>query len=620
MSPPPASRIPWYTHFRNPLSAVGFVIALGAGLFHLSLFVLDAGQRYHNPYLNIWFFVVDPPFVFGGVGIALAGAWRQRRRLHRGAIQAGGGVPVYTWRGVMLTGALTLLLLVPFFALTSYTGYNYTDSVEFCGQVCHVPMNPVYTAYQNSPHARVECSHCHIGEGASWFVRSKLSGTRQVFATLLDSFARPIDTPIVDLRPARETCERCHWPEKAFGAKVVDLPHFACDEASTPRPLSMVLKTGGGDPEMVELHGIHWHLHPEHQTEYVTTDADRLVIPWVRVTTPEGARVFRSDGLPPDDPPPAGDLRIMDCLDCHNRPSHNYRPPDRLANVLLSQGHLDRSLPFVKREAARLLSIRHADTAAARSAIPAGLRGFYAESYPEVARERAAAIEEAARYLVGAYERNFFPEMKTDWRSHPDHIGHKYSPGCFRCHGGDHRAADGAVIRRDCSLCHEFMEHKEEEGMQVLVPGAYRHPLPLGPAHAELDCHRCHDGGPTPPPTCAGCHAEIAGFLAGSLAVRPDLAGEPDPHHGELECTDCHEEERSFAAGEIFPLCVSCHEGEDILDVAREKLAAAEAALAAAPSSAVRDALARIPPVHNLALAVQALREAAGGALEAGER
>ena len=146
-------------------------------------------------------------------------------------------------------------------------------------------MNPVFTAYQVSPHARVSCSSCHIGEGASWFVRSKLSGTRQVFATLFDSFRRPIETPIKDLRPARETCERCHWPEKAFGSKVVDLPHFAADEENSRRPLSMVLKTGGGDPAHVEVSGIHWHSIAAHQTEYISTDPKRLDIPWVRTIT-----------------------------------------------------------------------------------------------------------------------------------------------------------------------------------------------------------------------------------------------------------------------------------------------------------------------------------------------
>ena len=75
-------------------------------------------------------------------------------------------------------------------------------------------MKPEFTAYQNSPHARVECVACHIGPGASWFVRSKLSGLRQVFAVTFHTYETPIPTPVHNLRPARETCEACHWPQK----------------------------------------------------------------------------------------------------------------------------------------------------------------------------------------------------------------------------------------------------------------------------------------------------------------------------------------------------------------------------------------------------------------------
>ena len=606
-SPTSPRRTRWFDYFRNPLSVAGLMAMVCAGTFHLGLFLIDASHTVHNPYLNIWFYIVAPPIVFAGLGLALVGAWRMRRQARQGKGKLGGASAALSWKGVAGVGSVTLLLLMPFFGLTSYKGYKYTETVEFCGATCHVPMGPVFTAYQNSPHARVECAACHIGEGASWYVRSKFSGTRQVFATLLDSFERPIDTPIKNLRPARETCERCHWPEKAFGSKVVDLPHYATDEANSRRPLSMILKTGGGDPEQVEVRGIHWHFLASHRTEYVAVDHKRQDIPWVRVTTDKGVRVFRNDGLSADAPPPEGELRVMDCLDCHNRPAHKYRTPDQLANGMLSNGFLDQSLPFVKREAARLMAARYEDTPTAQAAIIEGLHEFYAENYPDIATGRAADVDAAADYIADSFAHNIFPEMRTDWRSHADNIGHKYVLGCFRCHDDEHRTDAGEKISRDCALCHDFLEHEEESGTQVLVRGGYRHPFELGEAHEKLSCNACHDGGPTPPPTCTACHGDVAELMAGTWTGLLDAPADPDPHFGELDCMDCHEGPRGFASDEVFTLCVDCHDEEPFVEAAEAKYHQIEAARKASPGAKVDEALVHVPAIHNLNMAMKAL-------------
>ena len=108
------------------------------------------------------------------------------------------------------------------------------DSVTFCGQTCHTVMQPEFTAYQNSPHSRVECVKCHIGPGAAWFVQSKLSGVGQVFAVTFNTYPRPIPTPVHNLRPARETCEACHWPQKYGEDRLRVIHKFADDETNTP--------------------------------------------------------------------------------------------------------------------------------------------------------------------------------------------------------------------------------------------------------------------------------------------------------------------------------------------------------------------------------------------------
>ena len=596
----------WHTYYRNRLSIFGFAVAASAGISHLWILALDFTQGVHNPYLSILLNLALPPFVVGGAAIGFFGAWRRRRRILKHGLPPE-VVSVGKGRKGLLYGAgFALLLLLPFFGLTSYSGYHFTDSVEFCGTVCHVPMNPVFTAYQESPHARVACAECHIGEGASWFVRSKLSGTRQVFATLFDDFHRPIETPIRDLRPARETCERCHWPEMAFGSRVVELPHYATDEENSARPLSMVLHTGGGNPERSSVRGIHWHSIAANQVEYVSTDRQRLEIPWVRATIDGESIVYRSDGLD-GEAAPSGEGRAMDCLDCHNRPSHHYRPPDRLLNDLLARGRLSPSLPFLKREAARLMAEPYPDTAAARTAIAAGLRGFYAENYPEIGSGETVAIDRAIEEVTSAYEKNFFPEMKTDWRTHPDHIGHKYSPGCFRCHDGEHVAADGRSIRSDCALCHDFLEHEEREGRRVLVQEDYSHPFELQGAHTELRCDACHDGGPTPAPRCDACHEEVGAFLAGRLLGDATVTGDPDPHFGELECIDCHDEQQRFEGDEILTLCADCHDEDEFELPPAERLRAVEEARAGSTNQDLLDTLDRIRAVHNLGFARSAL-------------
>jgi hypothetical protein len=607
----------WYMYFRNTQSFIGLLIAVVSGVFHLSLLFLDLSRGLHNPYLNIWFHIVLPPFVVIGLSLAIHGAWKTRRRIRKTGLSLPKPGRGY-YRRIMLVGAFIVAMLVPFLGFTTYTGYKYTDSVEFCGQACHVPMKPMFTAYQYSAHARVACSSCHIGEGASWFVRSKLSGTQQVFATAFDTFPRPIHTPIKNLRPARETCERCHWPEKAFGKRVVERPHYASDEHNTYRPLRMILNTGGGDPKMGPIQGIHWHYLETHKTEYVALDEERLEIPWVRVTLDEEIRVYRSDGLPADAPPPQGEIRVMDCLDCHNRPSHKYRTPDEILNPLFALDQLDASIPYLKREAARLMEQPYPDTQTAGTAIEQGLLAFYGENYPEIARDRGEELRSMSASIFQAYQRNIFPEMKTDWRSTPDHIGHKYSPGCYRCHDDRHVSDDGSVIKRECESCHEFLESKAFEGSQALVRGEYHHPYALEGAHKNVDCSACHDGGPTPPPTCNGCHSEIRDFMAGRTATFPGVTGDPHPHFDELECIDCHEEPQSIPDDEILPLCMDCHDEEEHTEAVKTRLAEFEAlrgkaeSASGTPSEAI-DKLEKVRPIHNMQYAIKILRNLEGG-------
>ncbi|WP_394700514.1 NapC/NirT family cytochrome c [uncultured Ilyobacter sp.] len=349
-------------------------------------------------------------------------------------------------------------LVLPGLAVSGYEGYHYTESTEFCANVCHEVMEPQGTAHARSPHARVRCAECHIGEGADWFVKSKLSGTRQVLAVWRDSFHRPIPPAITELRPARDTCEQCHWPARFHGSQLKEIVHYSPDEANTRRAVRMLLKTGGADEATGQVEGIHMHMLASGTIEFISLDEFLQEIPWVRYTRLDGTQsVYRSDGKSNNAPPPLGTHRAIDCMDCHNRGAHHFLSPQSAISLMMETGEMAADLPFLKREAVRVLVGNYDDIAAANDGIAEGLRVFYESQYPELAQSRSAAIDQAITKTQEVYRQNFFPAMKVDWRTYPENIGHMQTPGCFRCHDGLHVDEAGTPINSDCTVCHTFL-------------------------------------------------------------------------------------------------------------------------------------------------------------------
>jgi hypothetical protein len=310
-------------------------------------------------------------------------------------------------------------------------------------------------AYQDGPHSRVTCVQCHIGPGAPWFVQSKLSGTRQIFAVALDSYPRPIPSPVEDLRPARDTCEQCHWPEKFHGDKVEARREYGADEENTEYVTMLRIHVGGGSDRLGIATGIHWHMSLANEIEYITTDERRQVIPWVSLKGANGEeKIYMVDGVTPEELA-LGERRRMDCMDCHNRPSHAFFPSaDRAVDQAIALGRIDRGLPYIKREAVAALTGEYASQSEALQAIADALREFYSTEYPAVHADARPQLETAIRATQTLYRRNVFPRMNVSWGTYADHSAHMEFPGCFRCHTDEHRAQDGSVIRQDCELCH----------------------------------------------------------------------------------------------------------------------------------------------------------------------
>jgi hypothetical protein len=491
--------------FRNPISLVGAALAVVSAANILFLVFIDYISARPSPYIGIFAYMIMPAIMIVGLLVIPIGMWIERGRRVRGLPS----MPRYPKidlndRRQRSAFAFFISLAVVFVALSaagSYQAYEFTDSVQFCGQLCHTVMNPEYVAYSQSPHARVRCVDCHVGPGAGWYVRSKLSGAYQVYAVMFHKYPKPIPTPVESLRPAQETCEQCHWPRKFYGAQLKVFYHYGSDEKNTPRQIRMLINTGGGDPASGAPSGIHWHMNISNVITYVASDKQRQVIPWVEVKDMAGRVTVYQSKDSPLTPEQLATLprRRMDCVDCHNRPTHIYVPPDRSVDEALVAKRLDPSLPYIKQRAVAVLSASYNSTPEAMQAIATGLEKFYEEKYPDVIRDKQLELRNAVAEVQRIFKSSIFPEMKVDWRVHPNNIGHFISAGCFRCHDGNHATSDGKTINKQCDICHtviaEVMSGQPVYGSTQGI--GFKHPVDIGDV-SQVNCSDCHNGGVGP--------------------------------------------------------------------------------------------------------------------------
>ena len=462
---------------RNPISLAGAAITTASGLVFVSLLAVGVVGHHSNPYSGILAFIVLPSIFLMGLVLIPIGIFRQRRA-ERKAIERGEttkpAFPIIdlnlgkTRKAVLIFLFLTMANLV-ILATATFKGVEVMDSTEFCGTTCHTVMMPEYTAYERSPHSRVKCVACHIGPGANWFVKAKISGAWQLVSVALDLFPRPIPTPIHNLRPARDTCEQCHWPSKFVGDKLRVETRYQEDEENTETKTVLLLRVGGIQGR--DSHGIHWHVDPANQIRY-KSDPTRETIYDVELTRPDGTVTLFKNGGPEPEGGEHDEWRMMDCVDCHNRPTHVYRATGEELDLAMLKGDISSELPFVRREGRKLLQAEYASHDEARAGVQTGLAAFYRDNYPDTATAMTAEIDSAATAMGDIYASNVFPIMNVGWDTYPTHIGHEQSPGCFRCHNDEHESDDGQVISQDCDTCHSLLAMEEEspEVLEVLNP------------------------------------------------------------------------------------------------------------------------------------------------------
>ncbi len=487
--------------FYNPITLIGAGLAVVNFGLILFLMLLEALTPNPKPYMGIIAFVILPGFLIIGLLLIAFGIIREHRRERHGKVRSG-RFPVIDLNNPKHRSALTFfsvgtILLLLFSAFGSFKAYEYTDSNQFCGTICHSVMNPEYTAYQNSPHARVDCVKCHIGPGAGWYVRSKLSGAYQVYSVIFNKYPHPIPTPISNLRPARETCEQCHWPNVFYNQKKHVNTYYLSDKENSKMVLTLLMKIGGGNEVTGVTSGIHWHMNIANEITYLATDSARQVIPWVKAKSLSTGKetIYKSTEIAvTEEQVKNGNKRLMDCIDCHNRPSHIYHPPAQSVNEEMAAGFVDPELPYIKSIAVEALEGSYSTKPIALDSIKLTIEDFYKNRFPHIDSVKKADIEKAIKQIEGIYELNYFPEMNVSWKKFPNNLGHLYSPGCFRCHDGKHVSADGKVISRDCSVCHTILaEQFGDNQPSVSLTGlTYKHPVDIGNSWQETACSDCH--------------------------------------------------------------------------------------------------------------------------------
>lgn len=476
------------------------------------------------------------------------------------------------WAYIMPYLALIVVFLVLFTGGTY--AWEHTNSTQFCGTTCHT-MPPQGVTHANSPHANVTCEECHVGRAsfADQFMR-KSQALHEIYYTVFSLYEYPIQAKT--LRPALDTCEKCHLPETFSDDSLRSIKHFSADEANTVSNTYLILKTGGGVKREGLGFGIHWHV--SNKVEYYSEDQLNQSIPYIRVYNDDGSFTEYTDVESGFNPSNMDESRLkqMDCTTCHNRVTHEFTYPADSVDLSMSRGLIDPSIPAIRQKSVDVLSAGYQSRAEAIKAIQ-GMAETYKKDYPDFYDQNTEVVQKAIAELESIYDRTVFHDQKVDWATHPSNLGHINSPGCFRCHDGKHLNQNNEAVRLECNLCHSIPVVAGEKDLTTKIEinsGGVEPPSHLNPNWISLHnqsmdqtCSQCHTtegaGGTSNTSFCSNsaCHGNtytFAGFDAPALREilkaqipTPEPAGATSPS------------EKSSYKSNIGPLltakCGACH-------------------------------------------------------------
>jgi hypothetical protein len=488
---------------RNWITIIGSLIAVLNLILIIFLFIISTIFNKSETNLGLFIYIILPGFLLLGLIMIPVGMLFARKRIRKTAESEKYKLPVVDLNDPRHRNAFVIFTIVTIIILFlstygSFEAYHLTESVQFCGTLCHKVMEPEYTAYQNSPHANVTCVECHVGSGASWYVKSKLSGLYQVYAVLTKTYPTPIETPLHDLRPARETCEKCHWPQKFYSRTLQANRYYLTDSLNSEWDVMLQMKIGPEYKGQGFSEGIHWHINPDVNIEYISENDKREVITYVKYTNKKTGQVevFRNHDTPVSDSLiSASNIRTMDCIDCHNRPTHNYNSPPVYFNKAMLSGNISKNIPFIKKTAMDILRDTYSNKDTALITIRENILNYYKTEQSSFYAANSESIDESITAIQHAFSQNTFPAMKVTYDVYPEHIGHLETEGCFRCHNGSFTSENGSKITKDCNLCHTIAGQGKPENMQytaIRETLEFQHPIDIGTAWKEANCSECH--------------------------------------------------------------------------------------------------------------------------------
>jgi hypothetical protein len=484
----------------NWISIIGGILAINSLILILILFFESLLTSHDNPYNGMFTYIIIPTILVIGLIMIPIGMMIKRRKIKS---EGEPKWPVLDMNSskqrhkFLIFSIFTFLFLI-ISAVGSYQAFNYTESVSFCGKLCHKVMEPEYVTYLHSPHARVACVECHVGAGAGWYVKSKLSGLYQVYSVIFHKYSQPIATPIRNLRPARETCERCHWPEKFYSPKLDNRKTYLTDSLNTEWNFSLLMKISPNYNTMGLSGGIHWHINKDMRIEYVSPGKDRESIPWVKFTNLKtgDVQIFQdTENMLTQKALDTLEHRVMDCMDCHNRPSHSYKSPQVYVDEGMMKGEIPSELPFIKKVAMNVLKGPFTNKDSSFRYISDSIYNFYKVKFPEIFSGKKQLIAKAIDGIESEFSQNVFPYMRVTSNKYLNHIGHLESDGCFRCHSDRHLSKQGKTISKDCTLCHSVVSQGPSTNMQyssLEKSLEFMHPVDVKNNWKTYFCTECH--------------------------------------------------------------------------------------------------------------------------------
>lgn len=455
------------------LSWLGLVLVITAASTWLFFLPAETEGHVENPYKGVVVYLILPVIGLAGVVLTATGMVLGRRRI-RERLETEVSDRRRAWQRLIVFLVIVIGANLLMGTQVTYRAITYMDTPQFCGAACHV-MKPQYLGHRDSNHASVACAECHIAPSAGGWIEAKMNGTRQLWQTLTNTYQRPVPSALESGRlvPSKETCERCHWTEKIVATRLLIIPSYATDEQNSDSYTVLMMIVGGS-----KMQGIHYaHFAGGFEIRYAASDAKRQTIPWVErrnIKTGETQTYVTKETTPAQ--LAAQPKFTMQCVDCHDRPTHGFSLPDRALNRALALGQLSPTLPFIKKQGLEVLQARYSSAVEAGQKIPPAIETYYKQNYPQVYAQRKADVETAAQGILAIYNRNVFPDLKVTWDTYPNDLGHTDFPGCFRCHDASHTTADGKeTITQDCGACHQILAMAESSPTILKTLGLWDH-------------------------------------------------------------------------------------------------------------------------------------------------